>query len=129
MGTALARWWTDTVGKFDADIQKTKKAFLANLRRAEDARPNQPQYTYVYFRNTHRMVPQSQRKWRERSIACARFFRKAQKGLQAAIDLAEEMKGMAAFVENLQEMQARVKEKADRVYRDRTNYIVRGRSR
>jgi len=129
LGTALARWWTDTVGKFDADIQKTKKAFLANLRRAEGARPNQPQYTYVYFRDTHRMVPQSQRKWRERSIACARFFRKAQKDLQAAIDLAGEMKGMKAFVENLQEMQTRVKEKADRVYRDRTNYIVRGRSR
>ena len=123
LGTLLVAHWAKVQEKLEDRMGELHRQFVRNMEIAKENAPEN--YRYKYYVETDRFTPRSQRKWRERSIACARAYRKAMKDVEAAMALTKQFKELNALEEYLEEVYHEVEGIADRVYRNRTSYDVK----
>ena len=123
IGPALAKYWVTVNKHLEQRAKKLFRDLARNMERAEENRPEK--YKYTYFRHTGRLTGRSQKRWRERSTACARFYRLAAKNIGQIMALTQQFEEFEVFTELLEQRQHEVKAMADRVYRNRINYDVK----
>ena len=125
LGTLLSAHWIKVMEKLNRDMKKLGEQFTDNMERSRQVLQDRSSVTYIYYRNSHRMIPDSQRRWRESTILCVQFLRKAEKNLKDGIAVLKKMEGMEALIELLEAQLREVRRLADRVYRSRTDYNVK----
>ena len=123
IGPALAQYWVTVNKRLKERAKKLFRDFTRNMEQAAENRPED--YKYTYFLHTGRLTGRSQKRWRERSTACAKFYRRAAKNIGQIMALTQQFKELEVLTERLEERQHEVKAMADRVSRNRTNYDVK----
>ena len=127
LATPLAEHWAKVVEEFDKHMKKLAEDFTDNMERAEQAMEDRAKCHYTYYVETHRLTPLSQKKWRENTLTCVQYLRRAQKNVEQAVALAEKFEQMEPLSDMLKARLKEVRQLADRIYKSKDNYDVGNR--
>jgi hypothetical protein len=118
-GTLLADHWEKTVEAIDEQLEALWEKYQHNIQRATDNYPWRYQYSkWATGPRQGKFTPDSQARWRKRSGICAAFLAKAEKNMEAAAALIENMPGMEEHAERIRDGKKRIEEDRKKLYRN-----------